>query len=103
MRDKNKVKQELADAERKHRALVRELQNIEAEEMGDNGDRIYQIPVQFTVSADMVVYAPDLKRAIDRLEDMTTPVGDYVDGSWEVNPFDESEETLLQGFVSLRG
>jgi len=100
MRNKEVVKDELAKAERRHRKLVSELQAIEAEEMGDVGDKIFRIPVHFTVSAVMVVHAPTFGRALDRLEDMTTPVGEYVEDSWVANPFDEPEVELIQGIVS---
>jgi len=99
LRDKETVRKELAEAERLYRALNKELLEIEDEEVSEEGDKIFLVPVSYSVRAYICVSAPNLETADERAADMSTPVGDYMDDSWIFNTHEDSEEALLQGYV----
>lgn len=90
---------ELQDAERKHRNAWRKLHALELEHNAEVGEKIYEIPFSYTVEGTMTVYAHTLDIAYDKVQDVRTPLGEYRDGSWESNPDNETEESMMVGIV----
>ena len=77
------------------------LHTLEIEQFAEEGDNIYNIPFQYTVTGTLQVYAKTLDIAYDKVMDARTPPGEYLDDSWENNPSEESEESMIIGVVRL--
>jgi hypothetical protein len=99
MKNFETVREELKIAEENCEKLREELTLIEFEKMASIYQKIYRIPVQWTVHAEVVVPGNNLKEAIYNVYKIEIPVGGYIDDSWEVNPYDQKEEELLEGHV----
>jgi hypothetical protein len=93
------VREELKIVEQNYNKLNEELFSIEFKNIALKGQKIYKIPVQWMVHAELIVPGNNLKEAIDNTYNIETPVGEYIDDSWEVNPYDQKEDELFEGYV----
>jgi len=87
-------------AENQYKEAFYKLHNLESQQFAEVGDNIYEIPFQYTVTGTLRVCAKTLDIAYDIMRDARTPPGEYLDDSWENNPFDESQESMIVGIVT---
>lgn len=95
MRNKQIVLDELKKAERIYQLLKEELSKIELEENFKSGHKIYQFPVTWQVNGYVYASGNDFEEASNNALDFSLPFGEYMDGSFVINPYEESEENLI--------
>lgn len=96
---KHKLRLALFTAEKKHVEAYNKLHSFELEQSAKSGQKIYQIPVMYSVEATVTVYADNIEEAFNAADNLITPPGEYVDGTWELNVNNLKEEKLLVGVV----
>ena len=99
MKMREGLREEHDKARKAYEALNKEILNFESEARAKRGDKVYLATVEYKVRAEVVVCAPDWETAQNYLDDMETPFGTFVEDTFEVNPDNEKESFMIQGYV----